>query len=301
MTLPHSSVDNRLPKALAGSRFVKVTGPTGDWIVFYDATATLVLTQGQVAALANRRFGIGGTGVVVVSGAHKTPEQAEARHQIVAWQSDGSSVPNMTEAARAATSVMAALGAIDAQETSHHVFETGTELLTTVYTPAYIGVDIGQWSYTAPATAEVAGSDSLVMTAGLTDPRPGLSIHVQHHHITIAVETLEELNEIDISQQPSIEPSAEDPTSVGFVVPQDPLIDGGVGQLIFRHYSEADNTHDLASAAAAAALAFQNWSGLQQLKLWNVHTPEGEIVVQLHEHRRLSTYVRVSAVYFGSL
>lgn len=300
MTLPQPPVDNEHPKALAGARFVKAAGPTGDWIVFYDATGTLALTQEQVTALSDRRLGIGGTGVVVVSDGQETPDKSE-RRQITAWLSDGSSVRDMTEAARAATSVMAALGEIDAQETSHHVFETDSELLTTVYTPAYIGVDIGQWSYTAPETAEEVGSDALVMAAGLTDPRPGLSMHIQHHHVTIAIETLGELEEIDLSQQPSIEPPAEEPTSIGFVVPQDPLIDSGMGQLMFRHYSEADNTHDLTSAAAAAALAFQNWSGLGQLKIWNVTTPHSEIVVQLHEHRRLSTFARVSAVFFGSL
>lgn len=300
MILPQPRVHANLRETLAGSRFVKATGPMGDWIVFHDATATLALTQEQVTAMCDRRTGIGGTGVVVVTGAQETSEQAGTRHQIAAWRSDGSVLQDLSEAARVGTGVIAALGAIDAEETSHHVFEAYSGLITSVYTPAFIGVDIGQWSYTAPETAEAAGSDSLVMTAGLIDPRPGLSVHIQHHHVTIAVETLDELKAIDLTQAPSIEPPVEQSTSVGFVVPLDPLIDRGMGQLMLRHYSEIDNTHDLASASAAAAVAFQNWSGLQQLNLWNVNTPQGEIVVQLHEQRRVSTFAKVSAVFFGS-
>lgn len=301
MILPQPRVHPKLRETLAGSRFVKVTGPMGDWIVFHDATATLALTQEQITTLCNRRTGIGGTGVVVVSEPQESSDHAGPRHQIAAWGSDGATLQDLSEAARVATSVMAARGVIDAEETSHHVFAAGSELLTTVYTPAFIGVDIGQWSYTAPETAKAAGSDALVMTAGLVDPRPGLSIHTQHDHVTIAVETIDELEAIDLSQKPSIEPPVEQQTSVGFVVPLDPLIDRGMGQLKLRHYSEADNTHDLASASAAAAVAFQNWSGLHQLSLWNVNTAQGEIVVQLHEHRRVSTFANVSPVFFGSL
>lgn len=289
-----------LREALVGWRFVKTTGPAGDWIVFYHATATLELTQEEVITLSDRYRGVGGTGVVVVTGAHQTADKTVERHQLVAWRADGTGVDDMTEPARAATSVMAALGIIDTQGTSHHVFQTDFGILTTVYTPAYIGVDIGQWSYAAPEIAQAAGSDALVMTAGLTDPRPGLSIRLHRTHISIAVETLDELEAIDLSQQPSVEPVLEAPTCINFVVPEEPLIDSGMGQLRIRHYNDIGDNSDVASAAAAAAVAFQNWAGIRQLALWKVQTPTGEVVVQLHEHNRLSTFTTMSAVFFGN-
>jgi|SRR5690625_203955 len=290
-----------LREMIGDARFVKVTGPAGDWIVFANEIAVPTLRQEQVIALCNRRGGIGATGVVVVTGAPQDQEDSSARQQLVAWRADGSAVEDLTEAARAATSVMAALGTIDDQQTSHHVFQTPQGLLTTVYTPAYIGVDIGQWSYTASELAQETGADVLVMTAGLTDPRPGLSITIYHNHVTIAVESIEELEAIDLTQQPSVEPAPELPTSVGFVVPQDPLIADGMAQLLLRHISDADHHNDLASATAAAAVAFQDWSGLHQVNLWNVMTPLGDIVVQLHDDNRLSTFARVPAVFFGHL
>lgn len=299
MTPPQPPVPRPLRETLAGSRFIKVTGPAGDWIVFNDATLAATLTQGQIIALCDRRNGVGATGVVAMSAVEKTAEHPTMRYHLEAWRADGSTMDDMTEAARAATSVMAALGILDVQDTSHHVFRTNTEFVTTVYTPAYIGVDIGQWSYAFADTAAAVGSDALVMTAGLTDPRPGLTIRIHHHHITIAIESYEELETIDLTQQPSVEPAVEEPTSVSFVTPQDPLIDSGMGQLTMRHSGEANHHHDLAAATAAAAVSFQQWSGLEQLNLWNVKTPLGQIVVQLHDHHRLSTFTQVPAVFFG--
>lgn len=299
MTLPQPPVPRSLRETLAGSRFVKVTGPAGDWIVFDDATMSATLTQDQIIALCDRRNGVGATGVVAMTTVEKTAEHPTMRYHLEAWRADGSRVDDMTEPARAATSVMAALGIINTQDTTHHVFRTETELVTTVYTPAYIGVDIGQWAYAFADTATAVGSDALVMTAGLTDPRPGLSIRIHHNHITIAIESYEELEAIDLTQQPSIEPAVEEPTSVSFVTPQDPLIDSGMGQLTMRHSGEANHHHDLAAATAAAAVSFQQWSGLQQLNLWNVTTPLGQMVVQLHDHNRLSTFTKVPAVFFG--
>lgn len=297
MTTSDARVPRTIPDSLTGARFVKVTGPAGDWLVFPPTTTTPPLTPEHIVAICNRHSGAGATGVVALT-VDKHQHAAELHH-IVAWHADGSLVHDMTEPGRAATSGLAAYGIIDARSTSHHTFTTADGLVTTVFTPAYVGVDLGQWNYVYPETATAAGSDALVMAAGLADPRPGLTIRLQQNHINIAVETREELEAIDVSQEPSIEPAPEDPTTVGFVVPQDPLIVSGMGQLMMR---ASDNLSEsaLSSAAAAASVAFQQWSDLQQLKVWNIDTPAGEIVVQLHDQHRVSTFAHVSPVYFGA-
>lgn len=297
MSIPDPLANRPIPDSLVGAHFVKVTGPAGDWIVFHDAS-TPALTKEQIVALCDRRSGVGATGIVVLSPADEKTEHVAARNRLTAWHADGSDVRDVTEPARAATSLLAATGVIDHNDTSHLTFQKDTSLVTTVYTPAYIGVDLGQWSYQHPETATTAGSDALVMTAGLPDPRPGLSIRIQHDHIIIAVETREELEGIDLSQEPSIEPVPDEQTTVGFVVPQDPLIVTGMGQLMMRSSAKIGD-HTLASATAAASIAFQQWSGLEQLKVWKVHTPSGDIVVQLHDHNRISTFASVPPVFFG--
>lgn len=290
-----------ISQTLAGTRFVKIAGPVGDWIVFYEPAEKVELTQDLITALCDRVAGVGASGVVVVTSTQSTPSGTSPQYRIDAWQADGQPAHNMIEPARAATCVLAVLNRISAHETSHHVFETNFGPATTVYTPSYVGVDIGQWSFTEPETADAAGSDALVMAAGLTDPRPGLSINVQSHHVTIAVETIQELEAIDLTQRPSVEPPVNVPTSMSFVVPQDPLIEEGMGQLRLRNYTKHGRDQNLASATAAATVAFQNWSGLKQLNVWNVATEHGDIVVQIHDQHRLSTFAKLSSVFFGKL
>ncbi|NWN89068.1 MAG: hypothetical protein HLX51_11115 [Micrococcaceae bacterium] len=290
-----------LRQTLAGTRFVKIAGPVGDWIVFYDAADAITLTEKRVIALCDRVGGVGARGVVLIAPAQDSSSGTTPQSRIEAWHADGAPAHNMTEPARAATCGLAVLNKISVEETSHHIFESNFGPITTVYTPSYIGVDIGQWAFTEPNTAEAAGSDVLVMAAGLTDPRPGLSVHIQTNHVTIAVESVHELETIDLEQQPSLEPPPTMPTSTSFVVPQDPLMDEQMGQLRLRSYTENRNDHDLASAAAAATVAFQTWSGLKQLKIWNVATEHGDIVVQMHEKQRLSTFAKLSTAFFGTL
>ncbi len=297
--VPTPQVNPRVRESLVNSRFLKIGGPAGDWIVFHEPTPVVELTPEHVQWLCDRSLGIGASGVVVTTPLPETTHQS-AFH-LTAWLADGKPAENLTEAARVATYALAALDKIQYAETTHHVFNSSFGLTTTVYTPSYVGVDIGQWSYTAPETASVAGSDSLVMAAGLTDPRPGLSIRTTTPHLTIAVESLEELEGIDLSQRPSIEPPVSEPTSINFVVPQEPLVVEGMGQLAMRHYAAEYATEDLASAAAAATVAFQVWAGLPHLSIWNVSTPHGNIVVQLHDDQRVSTFLTLFTVFFGRL
>ena len=302
MTAPQSTSQvhqHRLRQTLVDAPFVKITGPTGDWIVFSEPTKTSNLTPEHIAWLSNRSSGVGAVGVVLMTAA--SPSAQYPVSDLEAWKSDGTPAIDLIEAARAATYALAALQRIPDSETSHHVFKAATGIITTVYTPTYVGVDIGQWSYAEPDTAIAAGSDALVMAAGLTDPRPGLSIRTQSLHITIAVESLDELESIDLTQSPSVEPSVREPTGVNFVVPQDPLTIEGMGQLALRHHPAVPGNLELGSAAAAATIAFQLWAGLTQPHIWNVSTLHGDIVVQLHEDRRVSTFAALSTVFFGRL
>ncbi|OAV51519.1 diaminopimelate epimerase [Enteractinococcus helveticum] len=284
---------------LAGEQFIKITGPTGDWIVIDEPTQRFELTSEHIVWLCNRSTGVGAVGVVLVTTA--PPLHGHPTLRLEAWMADGTPMQHLTEAARVATYALAAWEKIANADTSHHVFSSSSGIITTVYTPAYVGVDIGQWSYEVPETASAAGSDALVMAAGLTDPRPGLSIRAQNLHVTVAVESLEELEGIDLVQAPSIEPEAPEPTGVNFVVPHDPLVVEGIGQLVLRHHQAGHGICDLATAAASATIAFQLWTGLTQLSLWNVSTPCGDIVVQLHEGQRISTFATLSTAFVGRL
>lgn len=286
-------------QGLAGVQFLKITGPTGDWIVIAEPPEPFELTAEHIVWLCNRSSGVGAIGVVLITASPSSDEHPTLH--LEAWTPDGMPMTHLTEAARVATYALAAVEKIPKADTSHHVFNSSSGIITAVYTSAYVGVDVGQWSYAAPETANAAGSDTLVMAAGLMDPRPGLSIRAQSLHVTVAVESLDELDGIDLAQAPSIEPPASEPTGINFVVPHDPLVVDGIGQLVLRHHPADHGISDPGAAAATATIAFQVWTGLTQLNLWNVSTPSGDIVVQLHEDQRISTFATLSTAFVGRL
>src|SRR5699024_11360397 len=148
-------------------------------------------------------------------------------------------ITNMTEPARVATFALAVKEKISARETSHHVFETQFEPVTTVFTPSFIGVDIGTWEYADPETAVAAGSDVLVMAENLNDPRPGLSLQIKNNHVIVAVDALSELAAIDLNESPSTEPPTHTCKSSNFMVPDDPLISGCMGPVQLRSYRDS--------------------------------------------------------------
>lgn len=285
---------------LHGTQFVKIHGVTGDWIVIPEPSPNLELTSEHLDWLCDRTQGVGAVGVVTIRQISQAAGH-ETTYRLESWDALGSPNETHSEAARAATAALAALNKITPNETNHYVFETPSGIITSVYAPTYIGIDHGHWSYIAPETATAIGSDVLVMAAGLTDPRPGLSIHLEHNHVTIAVESLAELEHIDLSQPPSIEPTEDERASTSFIVPKDPLIVEGFGRLALRHHHSSDTQTHLATAAATATVSFQNWSGLHQLNSWEVSTPHGNIMVQVHDHQRISTFFTMQPVFFGRL
>src|SRR5699024_715548 len=150
----------------------------------------------------------------------------------------------------------------------------------TVSTRTHIGVDLGTWQYTTPENAIEVGSDVLVMAAGLTDPRPGLGIQLHGNHVMIAVESQNELDTIDLRQVPSVEPADVASERIHSICPDTPLIDQGMGHLQLRHRASGGEATFLGAACASAAIAFRNWSGLEQVMLWQVNTGWGPIIVQ---------------------
>src|SRR5699024_474024 len=86
---------NLLRQTLGGHRFVKIAGPAGDWIGFYDPNDALDLQASHVVALCDRTAGVGATGVVSVQPAQHNPSGTSPQFRLTAWQADGSLTSNM--------------------------------------------------------------------------------------------------------------------------------------------------------------------------------------------------------------
>ena len=135
---------------LVGEQFIKITGPTGDWIVIDEPTQRFELTSEHIIWLCNRSTGVGAVGVVLITEA--PPLHGRPALSLEAWMADGTPMQHLTEAARVATYALVALKKIANADTSHHVFSSSSGLITTAYTLP-MRKDIGQWSYEMPETA----------------------------------------------------------------------------------------------------------------------------------------------------
>src|SRR5690625_541172 len=105
MNAPQSAPQNhhsQLREELANVRFIKISGPTGDWIVFHEPSKQFTLTRDHVVFLCDRFSGVGASGVVVVTVEPQTKKQ-DPKYFLEAWSDDGQAATILTEAARAAT------------------------------------------------------------------------------------------------------------------------------------------------------------------------------------------------------
>src|SRR5699024_3928535 len=115
--------DDKHWQALKGVQFIKITGPFGDWIVFFELSDNLEI-ESYVTTLCKRSKRCGSSCVVVITLAQKNLTGIASYYQDDAWNAGGQQITNMTEPARVASFALAVKEKISARVTSHHVFET---------------------------------------------------------------------------------------------------------------------------------------------------------------------------------
>ena len=158
-------------------------------------------------------------------------------------------------------------------------------------------VDLGRW--------RLDGSEPLVRARELAVQRPGLGINVGNPHVVVALASDAELDALDLSVIPQLEPEAPEGANVEFVVPADPLVKDGVGQIRMRvHERGSGETLSCGTGAAAAALATRHWAGAGAPNQWRVEVPGGVLGVRMFateegEHVALSG--PADLVYSGDL
>ena len=260
--------------------FTKGHGTGNDFILVLDRAGQMDFSAQQVAAMCDRHFGIGADGVIIVKPTAKDPQVAEliASEPDAIWfmdyrNSDGSKSEMCGNGIRVFARYLLENGLSTLTDGSTLPVATRNGIKDLTATVNGFAVDLGLFS---------TGDDqTLVSAQGLQVSRPGLSVNVGNPHVVVALANLAELEGLELSKPPILEPVAENGANVEFVVLDEPLISKGVAGLTMRvHERGSGETMSCGTGIAAAAIAIRHWAGGTQ-NFWRVKVPGGDVGVRM--------------------
>lgn len=284
--------------------FTKGHGTGNDFVVVADPDGALELSDDQVAALCDRRFGIGGDGILRVvrsralsEGAAALAEEPDAEWFMDYRNADGSKAEMCGNGIRVFAKYLLETGLATLEQGSTLPVGTRAGVRDLTRSDTGFQVDLGRWRLEA--------GDPLVRARGLSVPRPGLGIDVGNPHIVVALQSVEELEALDLTVQPIVDPVPPHGANIEFVVPSDPLVHDGIGTIRMRVFERGvGETLSCGTGVAAAALAVRHWAGPAAPDQWRVDVPGGTLGVRMFateegEHVALSG--PATLVYTGTV
>ena len=264
-------------------RFTKGQGTGNDFVLFSDPEGDTELTPTQIAAVCDRRFGVGADGVIravrssnLDDGAASLAEDPAATWFMDYWNADGTVSEMCGNGIRVFTKYLLDQGLAELQPGRSIAIGTRAGVRTVSRSVAGFQADLGAWRLT--------GGEPLVRAKNLPVARPGLGIDVGNPHVVVALADDAELDGLDLGYLPILDPVPEAGANVEFVVPADPLVDDGVGQIRMRvHERGSGETLSCGTGAVAAALAVRHWAGAGAPNDWRVQVPGGLLGVRMFE------------------
>ncbi|HAQ59107.1 MAG TPA: diaminopimelate epimerase [Microbacterium sp.] len=258
--------------------FTKGHGTGNDFVIIADPDGALALTDDQVAALCDRRFGIGADGLLRVVRSRAIGEGAASAAAGVEWfmdyrNADGSKAEMCGNGIRVfahylAESNLATIGP------EGIAIGTRAGVKTVARTANGFEADLGAWIIDEDAPT--------VRARGLSVARPGLGIDVGNPHVVVALPGRDELDALELSYQPVLDPAPVAGANVEFVVPADPLVQDGVGVIRMRVFERGvGETLSCGTGVGAAALAVRHWAGTAAPDAWRVDVPGGTLGVRV--------------------
>jgi diaminopimelate epimerase len=284
--------------------FTKGHGTGNDFVIVADPDGELDLSDDQVAAMCDRNFGIGADGLLrvvrsraIAEGAASLAEEPEAEWFMDYRNADGSKAQMCGNGTRVFAKYLLESGL--AQLPAGSTLPIGTRAGVRDLTASAQGfqVDLGRW--------KLSGDDPLVRARGLDVARPALGIDVGNPHVVVALSSIAELEALDLSVIPILDPALPEGANVEFVVPSDPLVQDGIGQIRMRVFERGvGETLSCGTGTAAAALAVRHWAGALAPHHWRVEVPGGTLAVRMFptqdgEHVALSGPAQL--VYTGQI
>jgi len=289
---------------MATLNFTKGQGTGNDFVLFSDPEGNIELSDLQVAAICDRRFGVGADGILravrssnIDVGAAALAEDGDAEWFMDYRNADGSAAEMCGNGIRVFAHYLAENGFVDFEPGDTLPIGTRSGVRDVQRNMAGYQADMGRWF--------LDGGEPLVRAKELDVARPGLGINVGNPHVVVALAEESELDQVDLNYIPVIDPLPEHGANVEFVVPAEPMIKDGVGSIRMRvHERGSGETLSCGTGAVAAALAIRHYAGAGAPNQWRVSVPGGTVVVRMFptedgEHVSLSGPAEL--VYTGSL
>lgn len=260
--------------------FTKGHGTGNDFVLILDRAGQYALSELEIAELCDRNFGIGADGVIFVVETEHSPEVAHLLQEEPAakWfmdyrNADGSKGEMCGNGARVFARFLLENDLAELFDGSTLPIATRAGIKDITQTANGFAVDLGRW--------KVSNDEVLVRAAGLQVARPALSINIGNPHVVVALADLEELEALDLTKAPLIEPAPKDGANVEFVVLDEPLIKDGVAGITMRVFERGvGETLSCGTGIAAAAIAIRDYAGNTQ-NFWRVKVPGGEVGVRI--------------------
>jgi diaminopimelate epimerase len=284
--------------------FTKGHGTGNDFVLFADPDGDITLSPSQIAAIADRHFGVGSDGVIRAVRSRNLPDGAAAlaEDDSAEWfmdyhNSDGSPSEMCGNGIRVYAQFLIDNGFAELGNGETMTIGTRGGVRDLQRNLAGFQVDLGRWA--------LEGGEPLVRAKNLQVARPGLGINVGNPHVVVALSSEEELASADLTFIPILEPEPVDGANIEFVVPMEPMIKDGVGHIRMRvHERGSGETLSCGTGAVAAALATRHWAGAGAPNQWKVEVPGGTLGVRMWpaedgEHVSLSGPAEL--VYEGDL
>ncbi len=265
---------------MAKISFTKGHGTGNDFVLILDADGELNLTKTQIAKICDRHFGVGANGLIrvvkseyIAEGRAVLKDEPNAIWFMDYYNADGTTAEMCGNGIRVFARFLTERGL--AQIVDGSTLPVGTRDGVKDLTKSANGfaVDLGRWKLE---------EESLVEAQGLDVARPAQGIDVGNPHAVVALAELKDLAALKLIDAPVISPEPASGANVEFVVPNDPMVQNGVGHISMRVFERGvGETLSCGTGVAAAALATRFWAGTEAPSQWQVSVPGGVVGVRM--------------------
>lgn len=285
--------------ASAAVDLTKVYGAARAYLIQCDRDGTGKLSSEQARAVTDPVRGLGATALIRL-----VPTDVLGRSG-AAWFVEATA-PTGREAVvssgvlRAAAAYLHGRGEVAAGEGDAIALLSSAGRHYVTYSDGRFSLVVGAWRALGGKKILEEGFNATVAVGGLNDPRPGLQLDVGATHTIVALETEDELAELNFTVAPRVEPATSGTGSLVFVVPlgeRDVDLTGPDGEILGTERNGAAQMRIATAtgeelladdyAAAAATVAVRNWLGADAAAEWVILSPGGSQRVTVKASRSI--------------